>query len=316
MEEPRLDFEAIFADVACGNADALKFLRVFLCWVHLIDDFVDGDKPAWEPDDVVRTSLDAFLTFGFNPFWQQHKAALLPLVMSGTRAWLDSNQWAGHENFRDRASADVLKSQYQEVLWFVAKLCGGWEHYAKVTAKWRKYHYELNDAEALTERQPLKVPKKEKPHHPPGKGDPKLVEQLTEMLRGDAAGVQFLVTYMRWAHWIDDIVDGDRAWDAEAVARVNLEAVVVFSENAFFLRHRERLAPLIVQAWRAFGDSIQWERRADVKDRRAADVLKSNYHEVYWHSAYLAATEKGEDGWAHLTAMTKKFRVFDYDCED
>jgi hypothetical protein len=141
-------------------------------------------------------------------------------------------------------------------------------------------------------------------------------ETFAEICLGNEPAAQFCFTFCRWCHWVDDAVDGDRAWEADAVIRCNLEAVVTFSENEFFQRNKNYLLPLIVQSFRSFGDSIEWAKRAAVKDRRAADVLKSNYHEIYWHTAYLCACEAGQDAWAHLSAVTKKHREFNYDYGD
>lgn len=143
MAEENLDFPKIFAEVSCGNQHAYDFCGAFLRWVHLIDDFIDGDKPLEDPEFVIRVNLEAMMTFAFNPFWQEHKAALMPLVIQGAKAYADSIRWAKRENFRDRATSDVLKAQYQEVFWFVAKICGGYDHYDQVTQKYRDYHYDI-----------------------------------------------------------------------------------------------------------------------------------------------------------------------------
>ena len=138
-----MDFDRIFSEVCLGNKDAFEFCAIFLRWVHLIDDCVDADKPIGDLESVTRLHLDAFLVFAFNPFWQAHKKSLLPLVIQGTKAFLDSIEWAERPDFRDRASADVIKAQYQEVFWHVAMICGGYDHIDRVTRLFRHYHYDV-----------------------------------------------------------------------------------------------------------------------------------------------------------------------------
>lgn len=128
--------------------------------------------------------------------------------------------------------------------------------------------------------------------------------------------MQFCVVFHKWVHWIDDVVDKDQSVSPDATIRVNLEAAAVFSENEFFQRNKTFLTPLILQAARAFGDSVRWSKRKSRRDRRAADILKSVYHEIFWHVAYLCAAQNGNDGWAHMTAMTEKYRAFNYDYKD
>lgn len=137
-----LNFEAIFSEICCGNRDAFNFCVHFLLWVQLIDDAIDRDKPLGEPEIIARINLEALMTFAFNPFWQEHKKSLMSLVIQGTKAFADSLEWEKRENFRDRAAADVLKSQYQEVFWHVARICGGYDHMDAVTKKYRHYQYD------------------------------------------------------------------------------------------------------------------------------------------------------------------------------
>lgn len=141
-------------------------------------------------------------------------------------------------------------------------------------------------------------------------------ECLEKVCLGNVPAMEFCFAFLKWCHWIDDTIDQDQNWQPDDVVRTNLEALVVFSDNGFFQRHKGAILPLIIQAFRAFADSNQWEGRGEVKDRRAADVLKSLYHEVFWHVGFLCAVEKNLDAWAHLTEITTRFRAFDYDCKE
>ncbi len=142
------------------------------------------------------------------------------------------------------------------------------------------------------------------------------VNGLAEICCGNELAIQFCGVFRNWCHWVDDVIDGDMDWKSDETIRVNLEIVAVLSRNQFFQSHKKSLLPLILQAFRAFGDSEKFKSKPDVKDRRAADILKSFYHEVIWHAGYLAAVEKNLNGWDHLSAMTEKYRSFNFDCQE
>lgn len=136
---------------------------------------------------------------------------------------------------------------------------------------------------------------------------PERLKVLAMVCKDNQAAMVFCEAFVQWVHWIDDLVDKDKLWLPRDVVTVNLNAALAFSDNAFFQQHKPQLMPLIIQAFRAYGDSNYFEKRQEVRDRRAADILKSTYHEVVWHVAYICG------GWEHLTEVTKRCRIFDYD---
>src|SRR5436305_15166037 len=79
--------------------------------------------------------------------------------------------------------------------------------------------------------------------------------------RDNEEAKQFCRAFVNWCHWIDDVLDKDVLWLPQEVVRVNLEMVLVFSENAFFQSYKHQLMPLVLQASRAFGDSLNWAKR-------------------------------------------------------
>jgi hypothetical protein len=142
MEAPKLDWPAILEEVCLGNPQAAEFCHTFLHWVHLIDDYIDRDNPNPSQDYVILVNLELLRMLSFNPFWQQHKASLFPVIIQSVQAFADSNRWAKSDDFRKRATADVLKSQYQDVFWHVAYIVGGYEHLNKISQKFRTYDYD------------------------------------------------------------------------------------------------------------------------------------------------------------------------------
>lgn len=118
-------------------------------------------------------------------------------------------------------------------------------------------------------------------------------------------------TLLQWVHWIDDTVDRDKPVpSAELIAKCNLDAALCFAFNNFWQAHREKLTPLLVQGVQAWEDSVAWSRRADVRERRASDVLKSLYGELFHHIAYILG------GAERLRAVTAKWRAYNFDVND
>ncbi len=139
---------------------------------------------------------------------------------------------------------------------------------------------------------------------------PEKLEILRFVCNGDRNAELFCEAFVEWCHWIDDVVDKDKGWSAQDSIEVNLKILMTIPANPFFDRHKASLVPLIIQAFRAWVDSTRMERAPDVRDRRAADVLKSYYHEVIWHVAFLTG------GFDHMTQVTRRCRQFSYDCKE
>jgi hypothetical protein len=133
VDSPRTDFAKILADVSCGNKQAADFCWSYIAFCHFVDDVADGETKKWSREELVNVNLEAILAFSVNPFFRLHKERLLPLIINATNAWIDS------ENPRhDQRMRDVLKTQYQEVVWQVAFLCGGYENLRRVTQTHRE----------------------------------------------------------------------------------------------------------------------------------------------------------------------------------
>ena len=130
---PRTDFTKVLAEVSCGNKHAADFCWAYIKFCHFIDDVADGEAEKWSRTELVDVNLDAILAFAANPFFRAHKDRLLPLIVNATNAWVDS------ENGRhDTRMCDVLKTNYQEVIWQVAFICGGYENLRRVTSAHRE----------------------------------------------------------------------------------------------------------------------------------------------------------------------------------
>lgn len=143
MANASTDFDAIFRDITCGNADAFNFCYAFFQWVHCLDDLVDRDKDV--PPTSVSMLLYSFIhTIASNPFFQSNKSSLLPTFLLSLQAWADSEDWKRSPDVLHRIASQVLKSQYQDVFLHVAALCGGQPHMQEMARKYRDYNFDEN----------------------------------------------------------------------------------------------------------------------------------------------------------------------------
>lgn len=124
-----------------GNVYAANFIVAYVAFCHLIDDLWDKDKEV--TDKRMVTELMLFLEqIVMNPWVREHIQNIWPLIVAGANSWLDSNKWQQAEDSRKRMASDVIKGQYHEVIWFVAFLCGGFQHQQEITSRFRDYDYD------------------------------------------------------------------------------------------------------------------------------------------------------------------------------
>ncbi len=128
---------------------------------------------------------------------------------------------------------------------------------------------------------------------------------------GNADAEAFLHGFVRRAHWVDDIADGEarhgpERTDAEFglhplgtdLARMEAEWLMLLSANPFFLAHRAQLVPVMMLALNAWADSEQ-------RGGNERFILKGLWHEVVYCVAWLTG------GWPRLKQVTSDFREYD-----
>jgi hypothetical protein len=131
-------------EVTKGNEFAARFLLSFLAYVHMIDDLHDKDHEVTDKQ-LVHHHFWILEEFALNPWVRDNAALLWSVVVCGTNAWLDSNQWQRDQSFNKRIAADVIKSSYQEVVFLTAYLCGGADHMQMMSKKYRDYNFERKE---------------------------------------------------------------------------------------------------------------------------------------------------------------------------
>ncbi len=99
------DAQAIVAEICRDNKAASDFLTVFWWWCHWLDDQIDQDHEPLPDQRIVRNNLEVMMTFACNPFFQEHKNTLLPLIITGAQAYADSLRWASDPDPARRKAA-------------------------------------------------------------------------------------------------------------------------------------------------------------------------------------------------------------------
>lgn len=123
MSNP-LGREAIFEQAVCGNRAALAFLHALFRAADIADDLHDQDKPA-----NVGELLHGLTMMNVYPFFRQHADALTALMVTGALSWDVSNEI-------DEPERAFYAAQLEQVLFYVALLCGGYEHAKSIMREW------------------------------------------------------------------------------------------------------------------------------------------------------------------------------------
>lgn len=128
------------------NDDAVQFIHDFGHVCELWDDLIDGDKPI--SHEFINDVFWILLTeMPLNPFFDQFKRNLIPLLISGINAWLDANEYEGNGTDNELVFSYVLRDWYMEFVSFVIYLTRGREYLREVSIEVRHFftHHETLD---------------------------------------------------------------------------------------------------------------------------------------------------------------------------
>jgi hypothetical protein len=136
-EEVAQNPEALGLMALISNGNEAAFDLIWRCWNFflLLDDLIDKDKPV----TITEAARELFLftqTIALNPFFQQNKFSLLPMILNACNGWVAGEEASGKEY------APVLKCSDFNIYSHVAFLVGGWDHMRYVDSKFRTYDKE------------------------------------------------------------------------------------------------------------------------------------------------------------------------------
>lgn len=131
---------------------ALSFFIAFGDICELFDDIIDRDKPISD-DHAVRVLFTVLTELPLNPFFEQYKRNIIPIIITGINAWLDANQLEkGSRN--DQVFAYVLRDWYVELLSFIIYALRGRDYMRSVSMEIRQFFTHHETLEQYLEKMP------------------------------------------------------------------------------------------------------------------------------------------------------------------
>jgi hypothetical protein len=137
----------------------------------------------------------------------------------------------------------------------------------------------------------------------------KPADAFKEIARGDQNAEDFLSVFYCWAHMRDDLVDKDKVVAPETAAGLDFTLLHTFSKNRFFEQHKDFLLPVLMTGALAWIASEDRKNHPDLLERLAAQVLKSQYVDVFLAVSFLVGN------FDHAVRMSRKYREFSFDSE-
>jgi hypothetical protein len=131
-------------------------------------------------------------------------------------------------------------------------------------------------------------------------------EMFREICRGDEAAISLCWSLYQFLHVLDDLVDRDVPVTPEMVGLSFLSCVETFAANPFFQQHRDLILGALRPAVIQWVNSEEWRKRDDVREKVAAEVIKSGYQDVF----YLIAGLVG--GLPHQLEVAARWREYDW----
>lgn len=117
--------------------DAVRFILLIMEMGEQWDDVVDGDMQA-TPDAICKLMWLAIVDLQLDPFYKQHHHSLLPVLIVGMNAWMDSIKLEQGTR-QQRAIAYGLRDFYLEVIGMAIYLLHGYEAMRRDTAEIRAF---------------------------------------------------------------------------------------------------------------------------------------------------------------------------------
>lgn len=138
QQQDHNNFKRYLQEVCKGNQEAASFCLSYAEMVCTLDDLIDKDK-SWSKEHVVQ----AFVTYSnnllTNPFVIKNAAGLMPLIFNGSLDFLHSELLTDTKEIDNLAVANVLKSSWHSVIYYVSALIGGQQHALDVVKKYRRF---------------------------------------------------------------------------------------------------------------------------------------------------------------------------------
>lgn len=132
-----------------------------------------------------------------------------------------------------------------------------------------------------------------------------IVAIYQEVCHGHPDALAFVVAFHAYCHQIDDLIDGDTAYNPENLLRVLMSANALYS-TPFYLQHAWRLQPVIASITNTYADSVAWETSDEPWKQRVADVIRQCGNDMILTVAWIVG------GWSLMRAISLRLRAAAY----
>lgn len=132
-----------------------------------------------------------------------------------------------------------------------------------------------------------------------------IVSIYNDACLGNQDALAFVIAFHGYCHQIDDLIDGDTAYNPENLLRVLMCANALYS-TPFYLQNAWRLQPVIASITNTYADSVAWETSDEPWKQRVADVIRQCGNDMILAVAWIVG------GWANMRAISLKLREAAY----
>ena len=130
------------------------------------------------------------------------------------------------------------------------------------------------------------------------KENPHAKEWFKRICLDDSAAFDFLWRFWCFEHCYDDLVDQDKPCSIGTAAYELAAFIHTLSYNPFYLKHRDQLFPLMIQALNAWVDGDRMKKSKDSTERLAGAVVSCTDVSLAFHVAFLVG------GWSHMRSLS------------
>jgi hypothetical protein len=121
-----------------GNQNAVHCFIDLSAVSETWDDLIDRDKEI-DNEDIHRAFLNLLIGLPLNPFYQQYRYYLEPMIIMSVNAWLDSLSLAESPEKKWNMLAFYMRNLGAELAPMIAFCVGGFDHMRNVSGEIRKF---------------------------------------------------------------------------------------------------------------------------------------------------------------------------------
>lgn len=113
------------------------------------------------------------------------------------------------------------------------------------------------------------------------------VRQLTPLMLGNMAAVEFLVSVIEVLHVWDDLIDHDQPVSDTTINNAFYALLVTIPSNPFYRQNFDRLNPILVNAITNWHIANRMERVGDAYQHSISFILRSSYVDLTTQAAVI-----------------------------